>query len=238
MVITCEHGGNRIPAPYRQLFRNCRTLLDSHRGFDPGALIMATAMARNFTAPLLTSTTSRLLVDLNRSIGHRNLHMDAIRELPEEIRQEIIDQYYQPYRTEAERLVKEGISRRGRVIHISCHSFTNNLNGEVRSTDVGLLYDPARREERSLCANWKSVLKASYPSLEVRRNFPYEGRNDGFTSTLRRKFQPDLYVGIELELNQKNLLPPVKKWAALRKAITSSLDATLRGYYRSVEAAP
>ena len=44
-LITCEHGGNRIPAPYRRLFRGQRALLDSHRGYDPGALVMAKALA-------------------------------------------------------------------------------------------------------------------------------------------------------------------------------------------------
>ena len=44
-IITCEHGGNRIPAPYRRLFRGQRALLDSHRGYDPGSLVMAKALA-------------------------------------------------------------------------------------------------------------------------------------------------------------------------------------------------
>ena len=35
-IVTCEHGGNRIPAPYRPLFRGQKALLDSHRGYDPG----------------------------------------------------------------------------------------------------------------------------------------------------------------------------------------------------------
>ena len=72
-VITCEHGGNRIPAPYRDLFHTHQALLDSHRGYDPGALIMARALATAFAAPLVTSTVSRLLVDLNRSVGHPRL---------------------------------------------------------------------------------------------------------------------------------------------------------------------
>ena len=38
LVITCEHGGNRIPAPYRTCFAAVRRLPDSHRGYDPGAL--------------------------------------------------------------------------------------------------------------------------------------------------------------------------------------------------------
>ncbi|MCS3902827.1 putative N-formylglutamate amidohydrolase [Methylohalomonas lacus] len=231
LMITCEHGGNRVPAPYRHLFRSCSTLLESHRGFDPGALVMATALARNFDAPLQTSTVSRLVVDLNRSIGHRNLHSDAIRALPTAIRQEIVEHYYQPYRTQAERQVAQGIAQRGRVIHISCHSFTNNFNGMVRHADIGLLYDPTRQGESTLCANWKSVLNLSAPDLKVRRNFPYEGRNDGFTATLRKKFPSDNYLGIELELNQKNLLFPAKQWTVLRNSIITSLDTVLRGYH-------
>ena len=34
------------------------------------------------------------------------------------------------------------MSRGRRVIHISSHSFTPELNGKVRRADVGLLYDP------------------------------------------------------------------------------------------------
>jgi predicted N-formylglutamate amidohydrolase len=69
-IVTCEHGFNRIPTPYRRLFREQRGLLVSHRGFDPGALVMATTLANACHAPFVASTTSRLLVDLNRSIGH------------------------------------------------------------------------------------------------------------------------------------------------------------------------
>lgn len=227
LVVTCEHGGNRVPAAYRHLFRHCRTLLETHHGYDPGALVMATALSRSFGVPLLASTVSRLLVDLNRSVGHRNLHSKAVRTLPAAVRQEIVEKFYQPFRTEADRLVAQGIARRGKVIHISCHSFTNNFNGVVRHADIGLLYDPARQGERDLCAKWKSVLRASARELEVRRNFPYEGRNDGLTTTLRKKFPSDVYLGIELELNQKNVQLPARQWTELRKSVITSLDTAL-----------
>jgi predicted N-formylglutamate amidohydrolase len=235
LLITCEHGGNRVPAPYRHLFRDCGPLLESHRGFDPGALVMARALAKHFGAPLLSSSVSRLVVDLNRSIGHQKLHMEAIRRLPAEIRQEIIERYYQPYRMEAEGLIAEGIARRGKVIHLSCHSFTNNLNGVVRNADIGLLYDPARQGERDLCANWKSALKVSAPDCIVRRNFPYQGRDDGLTPALRKKFPADVYLGIELELNQKNLLFPSRQWTLLRESIISSLDTVLSDHSKTVQ---
>jgi predicted N-formylglutamate amidohydrolase len=227
LVFTCEHGGNRIPLRYRHLFRNCHTLLASHRGYDPGALVMASALALSFDAPLLASTVSRLLVDLNRSLSHRHLHMDQIRSLPVSIRQEIVEQHYQPYRTEAEKLMTQGIARRGKVIHIACHSFTNHFDGVARHADIGLLYDPARPAERAFCSSWKSALKASAPDLNVRRNFPYQGRNDGLTSALRKKFTTDIYLGIELEINQKNILLPARQWTVLRNLVISSLDVAL-----------
>jgi len=235
LIITCEHGGNQIPAAYRHLFHNHRTLLGSHRGFDAGALVMAKALVEHFGAPLVASTISRLLVDLNRSIGHRALHMESVHALPAETRQEIIERYYQPYRTKFEQLVVQGISQHGRVIHISCHSFTNNFNGVARHADVGLLYDPARQNERTLCAQWKYDLKALAPNLEVRRNFPYEGRNDGFTSALRKRFSPDAYLGIELELNQKHLSLSTRQRAALRELIIMSLDAALRNSFMTIQ---
>ena len=128
-MITCEHGGNRIPAPYRPLFQGRRALLDSHRGYDPGALVVAKELAKAFEAPLVTSTVSRLLVDLNRSIGHPELFSAATRGAPVNLRAKIVEQHYRPYRAHVERLVRQSVSRGRRVIHISSHSFTPELNG-------------------------------------------------------------------------------------------------------------
>lgn len=38
--------------------------------------------------------------------------------------------------------------------------------------------------------------------MNVRFNYPYLGKADGFTTHLRKKFK-DNYIGIELEVNQK-----------------------------------
>src|ERR1700730_18904326 len=128
-LITCEHGGNRTPAPYRRLFREQRALLDSHRGIVPGSLVMAKALARACRAPLVASTVSRLLIDLNRSIGHPQLFSAVTRVAPAEIRAQIVEQYYRPHRMQVERLVGHAVSRGDRVIHISSHSFTAELDG-------------------------------------------------------------------------------------------------------------
>lgn len=227
LVITCEHGGNRIPEPYRELFHAHQVLLDSHRGFDPGALIMARALAKAFAAPLVVSTISRLVVDLNRSVGHPRLHGEGIRKAPGEARQRILKRHYQPYRAQAERVVRQAIKDHGRVIHLSSHSFTPELDGKVRNADIGLLYDPARPGEVDLCERWKAALNTCAPALRVRRNYPYAGKGDGLTAWFRRCFPADVYVGIELEVNQKHVIRGGRHWAALRKVIVESLCTAL-----------
>jgi predicted N-formylglutamate amidohydrolase len=226
-LITCEHGGNRIPACYRRLFRGRRALLDSHRGYDPGALVMARALSAAFEAPLVSSTVSRLLIDLNRSIGNPAVFSAATRAVPADLRATIVEQHYRPYRAQVERLVRKAVARRRRVIHISSHSFTPELDGKVRKADVGLLYHPARRGEAKLCARWKRSLAAYAPHLRVRRNYPYAGKGDGLTSYLRRRFPPAAYVGVELEVNQKIVFAAGRRWTALRRALVDSLHAAL-----------
>jgi predicted N-formylglutamate amidohydrolase len=222
-IITCEHGGKQIPAPYRRLFREQRALLDSHRGYDPGALVMAKALASACRAPLVASTVSRLLIDLNRSIGHPQLFSAVTRAAPAEIRAQIVEQYYRPYRARVERLVGQAVSRGHRVIHVSSHSFAAQLNGRVRGADVGLLYHPGRRAEAEVCARWKESLAALTPELRVRRNYPYAGRGDGLTSHLRMRFAHCDYVGIELEVNQGIVFAAGRRWTALRRMLTDSL---------------
>ncbi|HSM28131.1 MAG TPA: N-formylglutamate amidohydrolase [Thioalkalivibrio sp.] len=227
LVITCEHGGNRIPEPYRDLFRSYRASLHSHRGFDAGSLPMARALAKAFDAPLIVATVSRLLVDLNRSVGHPRLHSDVIRRLPAPVRARIVEDYYQPYRQQAEHLMMQAIARYGRVVHLSCHSFTPELEGKTRTADIGLLYDPARPGEVALAARWKAAIEARAPELAVRRNYPYAGRNDGLTTALRKRLSPELYVGVELELNQTHVRRGGRHWTALREMVIASLHAAL-----------
>ena len=103
---------------------------------------MARALARAYTALLVTSTTSRLLIDLDRSIGNPRLFSAATRGAPPKLRAKIIKQHCRAYRVEVERLVRQSMLRGRRVIHISSHTFTPELNGKMRGADVGLLYDP------------------------------------------------------------------------------------------------
>jgi predicted N-formylglutamate amidohydrolase len=204
-LVTCEHGGNRIPSPYAPLFHSHEALLASHRGYDPGALAMARSLARALDARLMISTVSRLLVELNRSPGRQFRYSPVMQKAARNVRADICRRYYTPHWTAAEAFVRDAIASGRRVLHVSSHSFTPSLDGDVRRTDVGLLYDPARESERTLCIAWQQALAARLPRWTTRRNYPYRGTGDGLTRHLRTRFAVASYCGIELEINQKHV---------------------------------
>jgi predicted N-formylglutamate amidohydrolase len=227
-LITCEHGGNRIPAKYRPLFEPHRALLESHRGYDPGALELAREFASVLGAELVYSTTSRLLVELNRSLHHRQVFSRITRGLSSIEREEILARHYLPYRERVEAQVHDGIASGRRVLHLSCHSFTPKLNGVERGADIGLLYDPRRAPELEFCAVWQQEIQNEQSSLIVRRNYPYRGSDDGLTTALRRRHPQSAYAGIELEVNQKFPRGSAHAWRAMRKRLIASFERAVR----------
>lgn len=227
-LITCEHGGNRIPSRYRHLFAGFEALLQTHRGYDAGALALAGELARALAAPMFAATTSRLLVDLNRSIRHPRLYSEATRGAPATVRSEILESYYRPHRNKVEADIAKAVAHGGRVIHVASHSFAPVFDGAVRNADIGLLYDPARPGEVELCRRWQAQLKSWAPDLKVRRNYPYTGKSDGFTAYLRRRFPVEAYIGIELEINQKHVFNGGRHWRAFRAGVIEALREAAR----------
>lgn len=200
-ILTCEHGGHRVPAAYARLFADAGQVLVSHRGWDPGALCAFRRIAARLADASWYSEVTRLLVDLNRSEGHPRLFSEYTRGLPPSAREEILERHYRPWRRRAEACIARWRTAGEEVVHVSVHSFTPALDGRSRNADVGLLYDPSRAAERVLCEAWRHALRELDPGLRVRLNYPYRGTADGFTRFLRGRFDQG-YAGIELELNQ------------------------------------
>jgi predicted N-formylglutamate amidohydrolase len=227
LVVSCEHGGHAVPPAYAALFAGYEETLLTHRGWDPGALELAQQMAQALEAPLFAATTTRLLIDLNRSIGHRQLYSEATRGLPAAVRRDIIARHYRPHREAVESAVARLIAGGRRVIHIAAHSFTPEMNGVVRLADVAWLYDPRRAGESVAVWRWRQALRQRRPDLKLRRNYPYQGKGDGLMSLLRTRHAPAQYVGIELEVNQRFVAEGGMLWAGLRADIIQALNDAL-----------
>jgi predicted N-formylglutamate amidohydrolase len=221
LLLTCEHAGNRIPREYRRLFRGAEAVLASHRGWDPGALVLARSLGRRLGEPVLAVTWCRLLVESNRSPTNPRIWSRWTAALPSDEKARILERYWWPHRRRVERAVRDAIEHERRVIHVAVHSFTPTLDGEVRNADVGLLYDPARDLERRICGRWSDALGEREPGLRVRRNYPYRGSADGLTTWLRRRHPAEGYLGLEVEVNQAYLAGPAR--ADLARVLAETL---------------
>lgn len=224
LIVTCEHGGNKIPQPYRHQFKKHATVLNTHRSYDLGAMQTARLMARRFNAPLFAADTSRLLVDLNRSLGHPQLFSRMTRCLTDRQKVQILRDFYAAHRNPIEDAVRKAIVSGLTVLHVACHSFTPILKGCVRPMHIGLLYDPRREAEKTLCRSWKRSMLEIEPDLKIRSNAPYKGVSDGLATYLRRQF-PQGYLGIELELNQDIFLKGEAQWRKLNETVIEGLKS-------------
>lgn len=224
ILITCEHAVNKVPTDLEPLFLNHMNVLKTHEAIDIGALEVATALHEHFKWPLFTATVSRLIVDCNRTVTHPGCFSRFTQSLHAEEKNALLQSYYFPYRTPILQTLTAQMAQQKRpIIHLSIHSFTPSLNGSERQADIGLLYDPRRSAEKQFARFWKETLNNQVSHLRVRLNYPYRGQSDGFATSLRKQFNENQYIGIELEMNQ-HLTNNPSTLAALSGFIIQSLQ--------------
>lgn len=215
LLVSCEHASNTV-ARHAAAFRGQADVLHTHRAWDPGAALLARELAAACHAPLHEGRFTRLLIDLNRRAQSKAVFSTFT---PDGARESLLE-YHSGWRAgvlaDARRLINHG-----RLLHLSCHSFTPELNGKARNAEIGLLYDPRRKLEKQTADAWHRALLAALPAMRVRRNYPYKGVSDGVTSWLRRELPAARYAGFELELNQAFAAKPAREWKETRKAIIS-----------------
>jgi predicted N-formylglutamate amidohydrolase len=202
------------------LFRGADAVLASHRGWDPGAHDLARVIARRLRTPLLAVTWSRLFVEGNRSETNPRIWSRFTADLPKEERERILERWWRPHRNAVVTAVAAA-ARKSRVVHVAVHSFTPELDGEVRNADVSFLYDSRRKAEAALCRRWAAILNALLPDLRIRHNYPYRGASDGLTTWLRKQHAQSRYLGVEIEINQA--LVDAAGWRAFKNDVASSL---------------
>ena len=232
LMITCEHASNALPDFVLRAFREYNILdarslgkessdrfgipdeiLASHRGYDIGAYKVFSNLVKRLRPDFnCASLFSRLVIDMNRSETSTRLFSEFTTQLPKHVKAHIF-KLWQKYREKIDKFVSSKIPQKLRdnpkrmhikVIHLGIHSFTPVLNGIERDTDVGILYDPSRPAEAKLADILIKSIHEREPSLRIRKNYPYLGKSDGLTTTLRQKFGP-AYAGLEIEINQKLL---------------------------------
>lgn len=224
-LITCEHAGNFVPANYRYLFLGNEAVLDTHRGIDIGAGALAENLADSLKLPLYVNVISRLLIDSNRSKFNPELYSEFSRTLDPVVKKFLMKKYYTAYRQQVYEWIKDRARKTDSVVHLSIHTFTPELKGEVRSADIGILYDEKREPEAKIARQLVSELGIFAPHYVTKHNYPYLGTADGFTTYLRKDFRAQNYSGIEIEVNNKYHGKP--EMEEIKKALQSAVRSVM-----------
>lgn len=230
LIFSCEHAVATVPELYKSAFAAYAALLNSHQGIDFGAAYIAEKLSTAFNAPLFMATTTRLLIDCNRSLGRG--FSEISRQFSKQEQQNIITNFYQPYRDAVRNCIASFIQQGVHVWHISVHSFTPVLRDIRRNAEIGILYDPQRCAEKIMAAEWQKQLrlqcKKEQLGWRIRMNYPYKGTDDGFTTSLRKIYPDTDYLGIEVESNQALMLNN-----SLKEKVEIILQKTLEAILRS-----
>jgi predicted N-formylglutamate amidohydrolase len=217
-LISAEHASNAVPATYRSLFAGNETMLDSHHAWDPGSRNLARKIARVLNVPRLEGRVTRLLVDLNRSANHPRRLSAFSKVLPAADRIELIQRYWEPHW----KAYADTVARMpGQVVHIACHSFTPVLDGKVRGTDIGLLFDPSRKREKAWCRQLQAAIQNQLPDLKVHMNQPYRGTSNGLGQQHRKVFNDRKLITLEIEVNTELVDRP--HWADIEDRLVSAV---------------
>lgn len=227
-IISCEHASNAIPDEWAHLFMGSDEVLKSHRGWDPGALPIAKKLAKILNVHEVVYPFGRLLIEPNRSMHHPKLFSEFTKNLRRSDKQKLIDEYWTPHRNEIVERINRVPSDKT-TLHFSVHTFTPVFDGQVRDVEIGLLYDPEREREKSFCNALRKSLKTQFPHFKIRMNQPYKGSADGLTTSLRKQFATEEYMGIELEVNQKFSELPESDYAVFCEEISRCIADTATG---------
>lgn len=234
-MVSCEHASNNIPPKYTHLFTEAEELLKTHRGWDIGALPLYHMLCeKNWVFAHKAAEWSRLLIDLNRSITHLDAFSSITKQLPQSEKTAIIETYYQPYRTWLIEHMQEQHKQHVPIRHLSLHSFTPILNDHVRNCDIGLLYDPKRYPEINFCERFKIVMQKINLKWVIRKNYPYLGIGNAFTSYMRKQIPEEFYTGIEIEMNQKHFTPEGQCKTTLLNDIVEVLEILSKDEYATI----
>jgi predicted N-formylglutamate amidohydrolase len=187
LVITCEHAGNELP-PDIDLGEQEKEWLEEHWGWDIGAERVVRRMVQREPSVAVLSRYSRLLCDVNRRLERWDLVRPHVQGEPVEFNdglsesdiEERIARYHAPYHEATDNCLADVADLNPDFFLLSVHTFTPELNGEVRDMEIGLLFD--YDQEHYIDEIHDEVAAEDF---EVARNEPYSGK-EGFIYSVER----------------------------------------------------
>lgn len=200
LFLTCEHGGNALP-DWIDPLEHEREWIEAHWGWDPGADQLVERLCELEEGYAVLARYSRLMCDPNRSRQQQDLVRTHVFDEPisfnEGLTEAEVDQrfadYHEPYHDEVDRHLERQTARNPDLFLVSIHTFTPELDGDVRDMEIGVLFDDAQPYADRVA---ESIREEGF---DTALNAPYSGYNDLIYSVKRHGTEHDVHH-VELEI--------------------------------------
>lgn len=223
LVLTCEHAASAVPDGLETTDTD-RKWLKTHWGWDIGIFDVTRALAEIEGAPVVASRYSRLLCDVNRHPEQRGLVRTHIKDDPISFNQNLdqrdvyrrLATYHAPYHRLVDECLTRQVELNRNVKLISMHSFTPELDGEVRDMEIGVLFHDGQDDYADHMAD---AFRAEGFSTAL--NEPYSGKNNMIYSVRRHGLAHDIRH-LELEI-RNDLIDTPDKAADMAESVAAAL---------------
>ncbi len=232
LQLICDHASRRVPSALADLGVP-KSAFDRHIAYDIGAESVARLLSAELDAPLVLAGYSRLVLDLNRPIGHPEsipeisdaIAIPANRGLDENAKRQRIIELFEPYHDAVNRSLARLWERGPAPALFSVHSFSPGYGATPRPWDVGILWN---RDPRIAVPMMDRLERTG---LHVGDNEPYSGRDLAYTIDMH-----GAAAGIAncvIEINQDQLMDDagIHRWAEILTPILRDI-LTMDGLHR------
>lgn len=192
ILISCEHGGNQIPIRYRTLFDEYT--LQQATAWDDGALDLALSVAETLDVPCFTHQTSRLLVDVDHSLGNSAVFTLDSALLSDADRQSILERYYFPYRLRIENTIAMSDKP---LLQVSVHTT------QEQTADLVIKFDGSRLLEKECATLLMDTMSKAALGIDIALDAIATGEEDSFVRYLRTRFDDEAYAGLTLVFHKR-----------------------------------
>ena len=202
-VVTCDHGGRRIPQKLANLGLG-EAELATHIAFDLGVAELGRRLAVRLGAFLIVHNYSRLVIDVNRPPGAPDSIVTASERVrvaandglsADDVRRRV-EELFEPYHARIRAELDERSARGERSVLVALHTFTPVFLNEPRRWHVGVLYGRDSRLARPVLAALRRDSE-----LIVGDNEPYSV-NDASDYTVVIHGERRGILHVELEVRQ------------------------------------
>lgn len=208
LLISCEHGSNKVPKKYALLFQDKELVLKTPHAYDLGASHIVKHLHKVLNCDWVQTKVTRLLIDSNHGLHHARCFSKFSKKLSTVEKNKLIKTYYQPFHHELQEKIATHIAQGQQVLHLSLYTFAPILKGLFLNTGIGLLYNAHRHAEKEVARIIHGLLQHSTPAYKIRHNYPFLGTNDFVLKTFRNQFSEKEYLGIKLGINQVLISTP------------------------------